>query len=560
MTSKPEWRVHDNTFEAAGSHNDPPERVEIMDGAENTILTGRKLYIIFSAMLLSILLIALDETILATALPRIASDFESFTLQGWVATSFVLAHTVFLLFYGQVLAIFPAKWVMVTAIIIFELGSLLCGVSQNVDQLIAGRTVSGAGAAGIFVSSIQIISQVTRLEDRPVLFAMAGAVFGVSSIVGPLVGGALTDHVTWRWCFFINLPVGGVSVTAVTLLLKAAPPLGSDPSRRSVINLLRQAARMDFVGATLVSGAVTSIILALQWGGNTKPWNDKAVIICFVLSAVLAIAFLAWEIYLGEKAMTPTAVMHSKSIYAILAYCFLDRFAILVYSYYIPIFFQAVRHHSATKSGIDILPFMLAQVLTIIAAGQVVSRMGYYWHFLALGPIFLGVGSGLLYTVNTSSTGAKIAGFQIILGVGTGMGVQNTLLAIQTEFKDKPSLLGQATGMATFAQFLGGTLGLGIAEPILASELGKYLARFAPDAPAAIVRQTPTAIYTLPTEMIGGVVRAYTESLRLVFVLGVPIAGLALIAAVLVNNLKIEKTGTDSAPEGGDLEKGALAE
>ncbi|KAJ7923797.1 ABC transporter, partial [Mycena leptocephala] len=472
-------------------------------------------------------------------------DFESFTLQGWVATSFVLSHTVFLLFYGQILRIFAAKWVMVTAIIIFEVGSLVCGVAQNVDQLIAGRTVSGAGAAGIFVSSIQVISQVTRLEDRPTLFAMAGAVFGVSSIIGPLIGGAFTDHVTWRWCFFINLPVGGVSVIAVTLLLKAAPPLGSDPAKQSWTDLMKQVVRMDFVGAILVAGAVTNIVLALQWGGNTKPWNDKAVIICLALSGVLAVVFIAWEIYLGERAMTPTAVLHSRSM---CHFFFLPS--------YIPIFYQAVRHHSATKSGIDLLPFMLAQVLTIIAAGQIVGRTGYYWHFLVCGPLFLGVGSGLLYTVNTTSSSAKVAGFQILVGVGTGMGVQNTLLAIQSEFKDKPSLLGQATGMATFAQFLGGTLGLGIAEPVLASALGKNLLRFAPEAPAAVVRQTPTAIYSdLPAAMIPGVVRAYTESLRLVFVLGVPVAGLALLASAFIQNLRIEKS--EPVRKTGDPEKGA---
>ncbi|KAJ6585699.1 major facilitator superfamily domain-containing protein [Mycena capillaripes] len=515
-------------------------------GLTAEIVTGKKLAIIFGAMLLSVLLIALDETILATALPRIASDFQSFTLQGWISTSFVLAHTVFLLVYGQILRIFCAKWVMVTAIIIFEVGSLVCGVAQNVDQLIVGRTVSGAGAAGIFISSIQIISQVTRLEDRPMLFAMAGAVFGVSSIIGPLVGGALTDHVTWRWCFFINLPVGGVSVAAVIFLLKAAPPLGSDPTKRSWPDIMGQVVRMDFFGAVLVGASITLLVAALQWGGNTKPWNDKAVIICFVLSGILAIAFIVWEIHLGEGEMTPTAVLHSWSIYGILAYCFLTRFAILVFSYasaYIPIFYQAVRHHSATKSGIDILPFMLAQVLTIIGAGQIVGRMGYYWHFLVGGPLFLAVGSGLLYTVNAASSSAKIAGFQILVGIGTGMGVQNTLLAIQAEFKDKPSLLGQASSMATFAQFLGGTLGLGIAEPVLASELAKYLRSFAPDANATIVTQTPTAIYTdLPVALIPGVVRAYTDSLRLVFVLGVPVAGLALLSAMFIHNIRIEKT------------------
>ncbi|KAK7044346.1 major facilitator transporter-like protein [Favolaschia claudopus] len=517
-----------------------------------TILTGRRLVVVFTAMLLSQMLTALDQTILATALPRIASEFQAFSLQGWIAAAFILAQTVFVLFFGQLTRIYPAKWILVGSIAIFEIGSLVCGVAQNVNALIAGRAVSGAGAAGMYVAILQVLTQVTRLEDRPRLFGVFGAVFAISSVVGPLIGGAFTDHVTWRWCFFINLPLGGVSITGVTLLLKASPPLGSDPTKRSWADVLKQTRRMDFIGAILSAGAVTCLILALQWGGNTKPWDDKAVIITFVFAGVLTAVYVVWEMRMGERAMIPTAIFRTLAVWAIMLYSLLSRFSMLIFSYYIPIFYQAARHRTATESGIDLLPLMLSLVFTLIIGGQIVGRTGHLWPFLVGSQVVLAIGSGLLYTLTPTTSSAKLIGFQILAGIGIGLGMQNGMMALQAVFVDEPRLIGQATSMGSFVGFLGGTIGLGIAEPVFASELTKKLLAYAPEAPLQVVKESPVAIYTeLEPEMISGVVRSYSEALRVVFILGVPVAGISLLATLLIPKTKFQKKGSPKQDAGG---------
>ncbi|GAA5877227.1 hypothetical protein JCM8547_006303 [Rhodosporidiobolus lusitaniae] len=535
----------------------PAKHGEAAGGGQDLslILTGKKLAFVFISMMLAVLLVSLDQTILATALPRIASDFNSFDKQGWISSAFLLTNASFVLVFGQILRIYPAKFVLISTTALFEVGSIICGSSNGPIQLIFGRAIAGVGAAGIFTAMLQTLAQVTRLEDRPRLFACFGVIFALASVIGPLIGGALTDHASWRWCFYINLPVGAVTLVACTLLLKPAPPLGADLSDRSARSLLRQTGQLDWVGAVLALGGVSSLALALQWGGNQKPWDDGAVIACFVVAGVVATILVFWERYLGEKAMTPVSVFsHGATIYAILANGFFGRFALPLLSYYVPVFFQAARHHDATQSGVDLLAFMLATVISIIISGRLVAYFGRYWHILVLGPIPGAIGGGLLYTVTPSTSTATVIGFQILCGVGVGSVMQHALFACQATFKATPRLISQASALVQFFQLLGGTIALAIGQAALSTQLKENFAEYAPTAPLETIEQSPLAIWDLPESEREGAVKAYVKSLNVVWVVVVPIYVLSMISALFIKDISIKPPAKKKEDEEKKLE------
>ncbi|GAA5909666.1 hypothetical protein JCM5296_006726 [Sporobolomyces johnsonii] len=530
-----------------------PEEME----RESKYLTGKKLVLVFFSMLLSVFLIALDQTILAPALPVIASKFNALDEIAWIASAYFLTQTAFLLLYGQALTLFDRKWTFLVAISVFELGSLICAVSPTVDSLITGRAVAGCGAAGIFVACLSIIAEVTRLEDRPKLLGLFGGVFAVSSVIGPLLGGAFTDKVSWRWCFYINLPIGGITIGAILLILGPQPPppiqehvakfvegkfrrwtLGRWCPPRSSIAFRLFA--IDYTGTAVMLACIASLVLALQWGGEKYAWRSGTIIGVFVCFAGLVVLLVLFEWRLaGPTSILPLGLFKDRTQVGASLSAFFLMFTLLIGTYYLPIYYQSTRGVSATKSGIDILPFMLGVVFAAGISGGLVSYNGRYWYFLVAAPAFICIGSGLLYTITVDSTSARVAGYQILLAIGVGCVMQNTIIAVQADCPDERDV-AQKTALVTFAQLVGGTIGIAIASSIFGNRLASALHEFAPDAPFDLVRNSVDAIKTIAPDLQPGVRHAYVLALNRVFIIGVAAGGLASIVALPIRNLSVK--------------------
>ncbi|KAG9031729.1 hypothetical protein FRB95_002402 [Tulasnella sp. JGI-2019a] len=521
------------------------------DDDESHYVDGYKLFLIFIGMLMSIFLVALDQTIVATAIPKIASDFQALQQVTWIASGYFLTQAGLILSYGRILAVAPTKWVYLVAVMLFELGSVICGAAPNINVLIFGRALAGTGAAGIFTSCLSIIARITRLEQRPLLFGAFGGIFALASVVGPLLGGAFTQHVSWRWCFYINLPFGAVTIASILLFIKR---------EHSIIPVddgttwWQKAISLDWVGSILCVGMVTSLLLPLQWGGVTKPWTDKTVIALFVVFAVLFVAFIAWEHHMGIRANLPLDLFKRRTQIGCCLEAFFLFLILLLSTYYLPLYYQSSAQHTATQSGIDILTYMICTVFGALLAGIIIKQTGRPKPFLVLSPLIAAVGAGVVFRELTSSkpSTSHLIGFQVLLGLGVGGAFQNTIIAIQAEYHDNPRMVPQSTSLVNFTQLSGGIIGIAVAGTIFGNRLGVSLEKFAPNLSpevALMVKSSVTTIATLSGDDKANVIKAYSEALGYVFILGIPAGLLASASALLIKNFDLRKMQLEGGGE-----------
>ncbi|KAJ4400533.1 MFS sugar transporter [Neurospora sp. IMI 360204] len=498
------------------------------DGVEYP--TGLKLGLITIALCLSVFLMALDNSIIATAIPKITDQFHSLQDVGWYGSAYLLTTAALQLLFGRFYTFFSLKWVFLIAIFIFELGSLICGVANTSTTLIIGRAIAGIGSAGIFSGALIILAYAVPLERRPLYTGFIGSMYGIASVSGPLLGGAFTDQVTWRWCFYINLPIGAVTMAVIGFFFP-------DPNRErpKEETWAKTIMKFDPFGTAVFMPAIVCLLLALQWGGTTYEWDSWRIIFLFVLFGVLIIAFIVIQFKMQDEGTVPPRIIKKRTVWASAIFSFCLGAAFMGSVYYLPIWFQAVKGATAVKSGIMNLPMLLATVILSVVAGALVSALGYYAPFMILCSVISSIGYGLLTTFEPDTKSGKWIGYQILVGAGLGMGLQQSLMAVQTVLEMKDVSIG--TALMVFMQTLGGALFVSIAQNVFTNKLVQYVGELAPGFgdPENILLLGATSVQkTVDKSILPGVTQAYNNALTDVFVVFVAMAVASIFGALLV--------------------------
>lgn len=439
----------------------------------------------------------------------------------------MLTNCAFQLSFGKLYSFYSVKWTFLISIAWFEVGSAICGAAPTSVAFIIGRAIAGVGSAGIMSGAITVIVYAVPLHKRPLFQGLFGAVFGLASVVGPLLGGAFTSRVTWRWCFFINLPFGGAAMVFIYFLLNV-------PERATQLLPTRQKlAQLDALGIFFLLPGVVCLLLALQWGGSTYAWGNGRIIALLVLAALLVVSFVAVQILRPDTATIPPRIFYQRSIIAGFWSTICIGASMMIFVYYLPIWFQAIENVSAVDSGIRLLPLVLSMVVASITSGALTARIGYYTPFILFGVVLLSVGAGLLTTLQVDTGEGRWLGYQIIYGFGMGCSFQAPNLAAQTVLPTRDVPVG--TSLMIFSQLLGGAIFTSVGNNVLDNELLRRTAGIPGVSPEQILSSGATDLTrSVPASALPAVLAAYNESLRKVFQVGLIMTCLTIFGAAML--------------------------
>ena len=481
-----------------------------------TVPPGERRAAIFAGLVLVLLLAALDSTIVATALPTIVGELGGLTHLSWVVTAYLLAQTVVTPLYGKLGDLYGRKRVLQVAIVIFLAGSALCGLSRSLTQLIVFRAIQGLGGGGLIVSTQAAIADVVPPRERGRYQGIFGSVFGLASIAGPLLGGFFTTHLSWRWIFYINLPLGGLALA----VLGATLPVDASRGRRSI----------DWSGATLLAGALAGIVLFADLGGTVLPWDSAALLAFGVGSLLLLTAFVLVERRAAEPVL-PLRLFANPVFRVASAIGLIVGLALFGSVTYLPFFLQVVKGSSPTSSGLELLPMMGGMLVTSTLSGHLISSRGRYKIFPMLGTGVATAGLALLSRVGADTTRLVISLDLLVIGLGLGMVMQVLVLVVQNAVSYED--LGVATGGATLFRFIGGSLGTAVLGAIFSNRLGATLAQLGVGA-GELTRMGPEALGRVPPALRAVFIEAFTSSLGTVFLVAAGMSALAFLLALVL--------------------------